>query len=525
MFGRRIDICVIKPTKGMDVMANDFLLEMNSISKFFPGVKALDNMSFDLKPGEVHVLIGENGAGKSTLMKILAGAYTPDGGELFVEGKKITRFDPIAAQKNGIGIIYQEFNLVPYLSVAENIFIDHMPKKLGVFIDKKKMHVEAKKLLDSMAMSVDTHALANSITVAQQQMVEVAKALTHDLKILIMDEPTASLSDREIEQLFEIVESLKARGIGIIYISHRLQEIPIIGDRVTILRDGKYICTKDVKEVGTDELVRLMVGREITDLYKRNRQEPGETVLKVENLCASKEKLDDISLELRRGEIVGLAGLVGAGRTELARALFHVDEYDSGKIHMFGEEIDKKLTPDQVINRGLSLLPEDRKRQGLSLILPISQNIVMASMGKLFPRGMVKSKTEKDVSERYIKDINIITPSRDQLAGNLSGGNQQKVVLAKWLSTQADIIIFDEPTRGIDVGAKGEIYALMDKLVGEGKSILMISSELPEIIGMSDRIYVMKNRKITKELQTGEATQELIISYAMEGAMGEEASA
>ena len=525
MFGRRTGICVIKPTKGMDVMANDFLLEMNSISKFFPGVKALDNMSFDLKPGEVHVLIGENGAGKSTLMKILAGAYTPDGGELLVEGKKITRFDPIAAQKNGIGIIYQEFNLVPYLSVAENIFIDHMPKKLGVFIDKKKMHDEAKKLLDSMAMSVDTHALANSITVAQQQMVEVAKALTHDLKILIMDEPTASLSDREIEQLFEIVESLKKRGIGIIYISHRLQEIPIIGDRVTILRDGKYICTRDVKDVETDELVKLMVGREIKDLYKRNRQEPGETVLKVENLSASEEKLDDISLELKRGEIVGLSGLVGAGRTELARALFHVAEYDSGKIYMFGEEIDKKLTPNQVINRGLSLLPEDRKRQGLSLILPISQNIVMASMGKLFPRGVVRSKTEKDVSDRYINDINIITPSREQLAGNLSGGNQQKVVLAKWLSTQADIIIFDEPTRGIDVGAKGEIYALMDKLVGEGKSILMISSELPEIIGMSDRIYVMKNRKIAKELQAGEATQELIISYAMEGAMGEEASA
>jgi ribose transport system ATP-binding protein len=296
---------------------------MNHITKVFPGVKALDDMNFNLKPGEVHVLIGENGAGKSTLMKVLAGAYSPDGGELFIEGKKVTRFNPIAAQKNGIGIIYQEFNLVPYLSVAENIFIDHMPKKAGVFVDKKKMHEQAKKLLGDMKMNVDTHALASTIPVAQQQMVEVAKALTHDLKILIMDEPTASLTDLEIEKLFEIVRSLTAKGIGVIYISHRLQEIPIIGDRITILRDGKYICTRDVKEISTEEMVKLMVGREITDLYKRDRQTPGEMALKVEGLCSSKEKLQDINIELRRGEIVGLAGLVGAGRTELVRALFH----------------------------------------------------------------------------------------------------------------------------------------------------------------------------------------------------------
>ena len=304
----------------------------------------------------------------------------------------------------------------------------------------------------------------------------------------------------EINKLFEIIRELKSRGIGIIYISHRLQELPIIGDRITILRDGKYITTRNVNEITTDEIIKLMVGREIVDLYKRDPHKAGEVILKVENLCSEKEKLKDINIELRRGEIVGLSGLVGAGRTELARALFHVDSYESGKITMFGEEVDKKLTPKQVINKGLSLLPEDRKGQGLSLILSISKNIVMASLDKLNPKGIINSENEKKIVNKYVNDINIITPSCEQLARNLSGGNQQKVVLAKWLCTEADIIIFDEPTRGIDVGAKGEIYSLMNELVKNGKAILMISSELPEIIGMSDRIYVMRDRKIVKEL-------------------------
>lgn len=503
-------------------MSNNYLLEMKQITKVFPGVKALDDMNFNLKPGEVHVLIGENGAGKSTLMKILAGAYSPDAGELFVEGNKVTKFSPIAAQKNGIGIIYQEFNLVPYLTVAENIFIDHMPKMAGVVIDKKKMHIEAKKLLESMKMNVDTYALANSIPVAQQQMVEVAKALTHDLKILIMDEPTASLTDVEIEQLFTIVRELKKKGIGIIYISHRLQELGMIGDRVTVLRDGKYICTRDINDINISELVKLMVGREISDLYNHTNQTHGELTLKVEHLYSKKERLQDINIELHKGEIVGLAGLVGSGRTELARAIFHIDSYDKGSIYLHGKEISKKLTPRQVIDLGISLLSENRKEQGLSLILPISQNIVMASLNGVFPNGLIRSKIEKEIADKYIKEINIITPSRKQKAGNLSGGNQQKVVLAKWLCTNADIIIFDEPTRGIDVGAKGEIYSLMNELVKEGKTILMISSDLPEVIGMSDRIYVMRNRRVVKELESSEATQELIMSYAMEGALEEE---
>ncbi len=503
-------------------MTNDYLLEMKHITKTFPGVKALDDINFTLKPGEVHILLGENGAGKSTLMKILAGAYVPDEGELFVDGEQITRFNPIAAKKKGIGIIYQEFNLIPYLSVAENIYIDNMPKAYGLLVDKKEMHKQAEKMLGEMKMSVDTHALASSIPVAQQQMVEVAKALTHELKILIMDEPTATLSDVEIKQLFAMIRTLTQRGIGVIYISHRLQEISEIGDRITILRDGKYICTKDVKDIAIQEIVKLMVGREISNLYKRDYQQPGELALKVEHLYSSKERLSDINLELHRGEIVGLAGLVGSGRTELARAIFHVDPYEKGDISLLGQVVDKKQSPHDVIEKGLSLIPEDRKRQGLSLVLSISQNIVMASLEKLNPKSWINSKVEKKVVDEYIKELNIITPSSNQLAQNLSGGNQQKVVLAKWLCTKADVIIFDEPTRGIDVGAKGEVYSFMNELVKQGKAILMISSELPEIIGMSDRIYVMRDRKVVKELNASEATQELIISYAMEGALEEE---
>jgi ribose transport system ATP-binding protein len=502
---------------------SNYLLEMKNITKIFPGVRALDEVSFDLKPGEVHILLGENGAGKSTLMKVLAGAYTPDGGELFVEGEKVTQFSPISAQKLGIGIIYQEFNLVPYLSVAENIFIDHMPKKKGGVIDHRSMHEQAAKLLAQLNMKVDTHACANSIPVAQQQMVEVAKALTHDLKILIMDEPTSSLSDREIEQLFVTIRSLTAKGIGVIYISHRLQEIPLIGDRITILRDGTYVGTEIVKEITTQQMIKMMVGREIENLYVRDHQKPGEIALQVEHLSSKKNGLSDISMTLCRGEIVGLSGLVGAGRTELARTVFHVDSYEEGTISIFGEELAKNASPSDVIKKGLSLIPEDRKRQGLSLILPISQNVVMASLKKLFPRILVSAKKEKEIVQKYIDELRISTPGTEQLAQNLSGGNQQKVVLAKWLCTEAEIIIFDEPTRGIDVGAKGEIYAFMNKLAKQGKAILMISSELPEIVGMSDRVYVMRGGRLVAELPREVATQELIISYAMDGTQRQEA--
>ena len=501
----------------MQEIKNKKLVDMRHITKIFPGVKALDDVSFDLESGEVHVLMGENGAGKSTLMKVLAGAYTPDGGELFINDEKITQFDPVSMKNKGVGIIYQEFNLVPYLNVAENIFIDHMPKK-GLLLNKKEMHRKASELLKDMKMKVDTHVLAGEIPVAQQQMVEVAKALTNDIKILIMDEPTAALSGVEIDQLFEIIRSLKKRGIGIIYISHRMQEIPVIGDRITIMRDGQYIATENVKNISNDQIVRLMVGRKLGDLYQRSEHTVGKPALKVEHLTSKRAGLQDVSMEVRSGEIVGLAGLVGAGRTELMRAVFHIDPYDSGKVIVKGEEIRQKATVRNMIDKGVSLIPEDRKQQGLSLILSVSQNIVMASLKKISTGGWLQKKKEREIVEKYIKELNISTPSPEQKANNLSGGNQQKVVLAKWLCTEADIIIFDEPTRGIDVGAKKEVYSFMDNLAKEGKAIVMISSEMPEIIGMSDRIYVMRDRKIVKELRGNDVTQEMILSYALEGA-------
>ena len=495
-------------------MSESLLLEAKGITKIFPGVRALDNVDFELRAGEVHVLLGENGAGKSTLMKVLAGAHRADSGEIFINGEQVNITDPRHAQRLGVGIIYQEFNLVPYMNVAQNVFLDHMPTKNLFFIDHAKMHEDTENLLAGLSMHVDTHALTTEISTAQQQMVEVAKALTHQSKILIMDEPTASLTDREIEQLFSTIQKLKAQGIGIIYISHRLQELQEIGDRVTVMRDGKYIATRDLDSVSIDELISMMVGHTVENMYDRDYQTPGEEALRVEHLTAKKNRLHDISMYVKRGEIVGLAGLVGAGRTELARTIFHVDPYEEGKIFLFGKEIEQG-GPSTVIEQGVGLLPEDRKKQGLALILSVAENTVMASLEELFPRKFINNNKEKAVVIKYIDDLRIATPSMKRLCQNLSGGNQQKVVLAKWLCTQSELLIFDEPTRGIDVGSKAEIHAFMNELVKQGAAILMISSELPEVIGMSDRIYVMVEGRIAAEVPHEEATQERIIQYAL----------
>lgn len=496
-------------------MEKKLLLKAEGICKQFPGVQALDEVNFDLHAGEVHVLLGENGAGKSTLMKILAGAYQPDSGKIFMNGDEVAFHTPRQAQSAGITIIYQEFNLVPYMSVAQNIFLGRFPKKFGLFLDHKKMHAEAKKLLNSLYLDLDTNAFTINLGTGQQQMVEVAKALSVESRVLIMDEPTASLTETEIEHLFKIIQELKKRGIGIIYISHRLQEVHEIGDRVTVLRDGKYIGTKDVKDVQVSDLVKMMVGRNIENMFERAYQERGTEALRVENLKSGK-KLRGASMNLHTGEIVGLAGLIGAGRTELARAIFGVDPIDSGKIFVFGKEV-HPTSPAQMVKVGVSLLPEDRKNQGLCLILPASDNVVMASLKKLFPKFFVNSRKEKTVVADYIKDLRIATPSPKRIVQFLSGGTQQKVVLAKWLCTEAKIFIFDEPTRGIDVGAKAEIHAFMNELVKNGGAVLMISSELPEVLGMSDRIFVMREGRVIKELSCGEATQEKIIAYAMGG--------
>lgn len=497
-------------------MAKKLLLKAEKICKAFPGVQALDNVDFDLYEGEVHVLIGENGAGKSTLMKVFSGAYYPDSGTLEISGKKVNFHNPQDAQRAGIGIIYQEFNLIPDLNVAQNMFLGRFPKKAGFLIDHKKLHEEAARTLESLGLNINTHSYIAELGTGQQQMVEVAKALTMHSKILIMDEPTASLSDREIDSLFEMVKTLKKRGIGIIYISHRLEEVKIVADRVTVLRDGKYIGRRNKEKVEIPELVTMMVGREINMYaFDKDMDKIGEEALRVENLCSGK-KIKNASLTVREGEIVGLAGLVGAGRTELARAIFGADQYDSGKVYVFGKEENPK-EPSDMVSRGMGLIPEDRKGQGLCLILPTSENIVLANLKKLFPKPFLNLGVEKQVSEKYIKDLAIATPSHQRIVKFLSGGTQQKVVLAKWLCTNSRIFIFDEPTRGIDVGAKAEIHGLMRELVKNGGAILMISSELPEILGMSDRIYVMREGSIVAELGCTEATQEKVIAYAMGG--------
>jgi ribose transport system ATP-binding protein len=493
-------------------MDEPILISARDISKTFPGVRALDKVNLELRAGETHILLGENGAGKSTLIKILSGAYAPDKGEVFIEGEKVTDFNPSVAQHLGVSTIYQEFNIIPYMNVAQNIFIGRFPKKRGL-IDHEKMHADAAEILNNLNMDVDTHALAVDLGVAQQQMVEVAKALSIKSKILIMDEPTSSLSERETEQLFATVHKLNSQGIGVIYISHRLQELQEVGDRVTVLRDGQFMACKDVKDVSVDELVNLMVGHTVDDMFCRDYQQPGTEVLRVENLNSGK-RIQNVNINLHSGEIVGLFGLVGSGRTELARAIFGVDKYERGGIWLFGEEI-KDHSASSMVEKGVSVIPEDRKRQGLALILPVAENIVVSSLDSLFPKFFVNKSKEKDIAIKFIDDLRIATPSTTRLAQYLSGGNQQKVVLAKWLCTKAKIFIFDEPTRGIDVGAKAEIHGFMNELVKEGAAVMMISSELPEIIGMSDRIYIMRGGRIVAEIPHADATQEGIVEYAM----------
>ena len=493
-------------------MSGQTIIEARGITKVFPGVRALDKVDFQLKAGETHILLGENGAGKSTLMKVLSGAYAPDEGEVHIGGQKVKAFTPRAAMRMGVNIIYQEFNLIPYMDVAHNVFLGRFKTRYGL-LDHKRMQADAAALLGSLNMNIDPRALIADLSTAEQQMVEIAKALSIQSTALIMDEPTSALSERETEQLFATIHQLNEKGIGIIYISHRLQELDQVGDRVTVLRDGKLVGTRNVKEVSVDELVSMMVGRSVGEAFQRKHQPLGAECLRVEGLSKGK-RLQDVSITLRSGEIVGLAGLVGSGRTDLARAVFGVDKYESGRIQLFGKEISDFSVSDMVA-RGVSLIPEDRKSQGLALILSVAENIVISSLQRLFPRMAVSKKKETDIVMQYVEKLRIATPSPARLAQFLSGGNQQKVVVAKWLCTKARIFIFDEPTRGIDVGAKAEIYALMDSLVKEGAAILMISSELPEIIGMSDRIYVMREGRIVAEMQHAEATQEKIIEYAM----------
>lgn len=497
-------------------MSEEPVVRLTNITKIFPGVKALDDVTFDLLPGEVHVLLGENGAGKSTLMKVLAGAYQPEEGEIEIGGETVRLSNTREAQKLGISIIYQEFNLVPYLNVAQNIYLGRYPKRKGfpVIVDHRTMRKQSQEILDSLGCEVALDSNAVDLGVAEQQMVEVAKALSIESRVLIMDEPTAALTDREIEQLFAMIERLKARGIGIVYISHRLHEVHQVGDRVTVLRDGLHAGTRQVDEVEVSDLVQMMVGRSVDAMFPRTYQPQGQEVLRVEGLSAEHTGLKDINMVVRTGEIVGLAGLVGSGRTNLVRAIFGADSIDSGKVYYRGKDV-TGWPPSRMVEQGVGLLPEDRKMEGLALILPLSENVVMASLKKLFPRSVLNMRKERDIVSQFVKDLRIATPSHNRLVQYLSGGNQQKAVMAKWLATESEFLIFDEPTRGIDVGAKAEIHDFMNQLVADGAALLMASSELPEVLGMSDRIYVMHEGKIVGEFSKEEADAETIIAYAM----------
>ncbi len=491
----------------------EVILTMKGIDKSFPGVHALDHVDLEVRKGEVLALMGENGAGKSTLMKVLTGIYKKDSGTITYEGKEVEFANTREAQDNGIVIVHQELNMLGHLTVAQNIFIGREFKK-GIRIDDKKMNEEAKKLFDRMHIDIDPRETMNHLTVGKQQMCEIAKAISHDAKVIIFDEPSAALTETEIQEMFKIINDLKAKGIGIIYISHRMDEIARITDRVTVMRDGEYVGTVNTKETTKDEIIAMMVGRTIYEDPKAVSAVPegAPVVLEVEHLNSGSH-VKDVSFVLHKGEILGFSGLMGAGRTEVARLLFGADKKDSGTIKINGKEVDIK-NPQDAIREGIGYLSEDRKRYGCIVDMTIANNTVMTNLDKYIKGGLIDDGEIVKVSDEFVKQLRTKTPSSKQLVRNLSGGNQQKVVIAKWLEQNSDILIFDEPTRGIDVGATSEIYSLMNELVAQGKSIIMISSELTEILRMSDRIVVMCEGRKTGELDISQATQERILALA-----------
>ena len=491
------------------------LIEVEGVSKSFPGVRALSNVHFELMPGEVHALMGENGAGKSTLMKILAGVYTKDGGKILLEGREVAFANPREAQAAGVGIIHQELQLMNHLTVAQNIFIGREPKRaFGLLLDEDRLNREAAALLTHLNLALDPRTVVDDLTVAKQQMVEIAKSFSHNSRVLIMDEPTAALNNAEIAELFKMIRDFKSRGVGIIYISHKIDELKQISDRVTVLRDGEYVGTVPTVATSIETIISMMVGRTLTDVARDATRKPrDEVALEVKGLnCGVLVK--NVSFSLRRGEILGFAGLMGAGRTEVARAIFGADRLQSGEILVRGKKIVVR-TPKGAVSAGIGYLSEDRKRFGLAVGMDVASNVVMANLARFLSCGVfLRERAIFAEAEKFVKLLGIRTPSLTQEVRLLSGGNQQKVVVAKWLARDCDVLFFDEPTRGIDVGAKAEIYKLLRELAGEGKAIVMISSELPEILRMSDRIVVMCEGRITGELMPEEATQERIMQLA-----------
>lgn len=485
------------------------ILKIEGLCKYYPGVKAIDGLTMEFREGEVHALLGENGAGKSTLIKCIAGAIRPDAGTIEIDGEKFSHLLPQQAKDLGVQVIYQEFNLVPQMSCAENVFLNERTSKL--IVNDRERAQRAKKIFDDLGVNVNPNRAVGTYTPAYMQIVEIAKAVSRNVKILIMDEPTAPLTVNEVSLLMDIVRKLKAKGVTIIYISHRLEELFEIGDRVSIMRDGQYIKTLNIKDTCRKELVDLMVGRELTESYPSRKVDLGEEVLWVEHLTGN--GVEDINFSLKKGEILGFGGLVGAGRTELMNVIYGADKLKSGTIYLSGKPVHFRDTAD-ALAKGIGMIPEDRKRTGVFLKMSIRWNSVICALKSISHLGIVNTKKEKEIADYYIKRLKIRTPSPEQLAGNLSGGNQQKVVLAKAMAAQSQILIFDEPTRGVDVGAKQEIYQLMNQLVEEGHSILMVSSDMPELLGMSDRIVVICEGRQAGIVPKAEFSQARILDLA-----------
>ncbi|MCR2800132.1 sugar ABC transporter ATP-binding protein [Microbacterium sp. zg-Y818] len=486
-------------------------LEMRGISKSFPGVKALSDVDLVVAPGEVHAIVGENGAGKSTLMKILAGLYQPDTGTIELAGERVRIAGQLDALRRGIGMVYQELNLVPDLTVAENIALGATPSRLG-FVRRRSLLDSARAVLDALDARIDPRARLGSLTVSQQQLVEIAKAYAARPKIMVLDEPTSSLSEHEAQALFRVVRAMRADGIAIIYISHRLREVLDLADHVTVLRDGRQIDTRPVSGLTAAEMITLMVGRELTDVFPKREVPIGEVVLEVDGLSRA-GAFDGVSLTVRAGEIVGLAGLVGAGRTEIARAVFGLDKADAGTVRVNGADI-RARSPRQAVNAGIAYVPEDRKRDGIIPESSIRDNIALPVLSKVGTSGWISSRRERALATEQVNALGVSPPDVERAVNTLSGGNQQKVVIAKWLATQPDVLLLDEPTRGVDVGAKADIHTIIGELAGRGVAILLISSELPEVLAVSDRIYVLTEGRVSAEFTRDDADERSIMHAA-----------
>lgn len=502
----------------------EYVLEMKNICKSFPGVKVLENVNLQIKPGEVHALMGENGAGKSTLMKILMGIYKADQGSIVLQGQETVIHGPKDAMGKGISMIHQELNTLLDMEVAENVFVGREILKKGFskmkIVDLDKMREETARYFREMSIDIDPKAKMRTLSVAEMQLVEIVKAISLNSKIIVMDEPTSAITEKEAQVLFAQIDQLKKQGVAIIYISHKMDEIFRISDTITVLRDGEWIGTKPASELDDNSLIKMMVGRELTDIYPKEPAPIGDVILEVKDLSRGK-KVKNVNLTLRKGEVLGIAGLVGAGRSELVETIFGLYPKTGGEIFLNGKKADIK-NPKKAIKNKIALITEDRKLTGLNLIASVKENISIVSLSKMSKKGIIDKKRENEVAEKYIKELKIKTPNGNAIVGNLSGGNQQKVVLAKWLLDEPEIIIFDEPTRGIDIGAKRDIYLLINELAKEGKAVIVISSEMAEVMGISDRIVVMCEGELKGEIQRDEFSQELIMSYAsnIEGRAG-----